>query len=142
MTPEQFRTIRINAGLSVNELADVLRISDGRSIRRYEDGSRAISGPIALHMERIANGQFDAVQWQPIETAPKDGTNILVSAFHDNGLGEIYEEGGKPDVVHWSPTTKRADDGAEINWVARGTRLRSSGAFSPTHWMPLPEPPQ
>lgn len=81
-----------------------------------------------------------AAQWQPIETAPKDGTDILITAFRDNGLGEIYQEGGRPDVACWIETSKRAEDGAEINWATRGTRLRSSKSFSPTHWCPLPPP--
>lgn len=54
MTPTQFKTIRTNAGLSIDGLAKVLRLSDGRSVRRYEDGSRQISGPISLLMELLA----------------------------------------------------------------------------------------
>lgn len=54
MTPDQFKTIRTNAGLSIDGLAMVLRLSDGRSVRRYEDGSRQISGPISLLMELLA----------------------------------------------------------------------------------------
>lgn len=58
MTPAQFKTIRTSAGLSINQLADKLRLSDGRSIRRYEDGSRAISGPISLLMELLDDGKI------------------------------------------------------------------------------------
>jgi transcriptional regulator with XRE-family HTH domain len=35
MTPEQFRAIRKRAGLSQARLAALLRLSDGRTIRRY-----------------------------------------------------------------------------------------------------------
>lgn len=60
-------------------------------------------------------------QWKPIETAPKDGSSILV--FN-----------GKTGAVHW--------DGA--GWVA-GISCSNGSAFylgnPPTHWMPLPPPP-
>lgn len=81
-------------------------------------------------------------EWQPIETAPKDGTPILLGYFRENLDGSIYQEGGAPVVAQWIPTKKLADDGAGINWVARRERLRSSRSFSPTHWMPLPDPPE
>jgi hypothetical protein len=66
------------------------------------------------------------VTWQPIETAPKDGTDIMVYVG-------VFE----PDyaVAHWNgefwdmlPEELEADD--------------YSRAFGqPTHWMHLPEPP-
>lgn len=58
MTPEQFRKIREQAGYSVDQLAAVLRISDGRSVRRWEDGSRKVSGPVSLLMLMIDAGTF------------------------------------------------------------------------------------
>ena len=48
MTPVQFKQIRQSLGLSVKEMAEALRLSDERSVRRYEDGTREISGPIQL----------------------------------------------------------------------------------------------
>lgn len=58
MTPTQFKSIRERAGYSVDQLAAVLRISDGRSVRRWEDGSRKVSGPVSLLMEMIDAGTF------------------------------------------------------------------------------------
>lgn len=58
MTPKQFRKIREKAGYSVDQLAAVLRISDGRSVRRWEDGSRKVSGPVSLLMEMIDANTF------------------------------------------------------------------------------------
>ena len=58
MTPQQFRKIREAQGLSVDQMAARLRLSHGRSVRRYEDGSREISGPISLLMEMIAEGRL------------------------------------------------------------------------------------
>jgi hypothetical protein len=55
--------------------------------------------------------------WQPIETAPKDGTHVLAW---------WREEGDPPEVVRWS-----------AGWVDDyGTRY-----IEPTHWQPLPSPP-
>lgn len=61
--------------------------------------------------------------WQPIETAPKDGTFIL--GWHP----ALSWPHGRQDVVAWDETHLHWTDGCfEVSW--------------PTHWMPLPEPPQ
>lgn len=51
MTPAEFKAIRERYGLTQTELARVLRISDIRTIRRWEQGERAISGPVQIIME-------------------------------------------------------------------------------------------
>lgn len=53
MTPEQFKTIRKNLGLSVKDMAKALGLAEERSVRRYEDGTREISGPIKLCIKYI-----------------------------------------------------------------------------------------
>jgi hypothetical protein len=58
--------------------------------------------------------------WQPIGTAPKDGTAILT--FQSNLM-----TGGKMRVAVWR------DDTVPKGW--------SASEESPTHWMPLPIPP-
>jgi DNA-binding transcriptional regulator YiaG len=58
MTPAQFKTIRTDASLTQEGLAQLLRLSDSRSIRRYEDGTRTISGPISLLMELLQDGKL------------------------------------------------------------------------------------
>jgi hypothetical protein len=62
------------------------------------------------------------MNWQPIETAPKDGTEVDL----------------------WVP-----DDGRFTNcWFMDGIWLQTedgntySTGGAPTHWMPLPQPPQ
>lgn len=42
MTPAEFKTIRESLGLSAKALADILGISQERTIRRWEDASRAL----------------------------------------------------------------------------------------------------
>jgi hypothetical protein len=51
MTPTDSRATRKRLGLSIDAMAECLRLKDGRSVRRYEDGSREIIGPITLCIE-------------------------------------------------------------------------------------------
>lgn len=62
------------------------------------------------------------MEWQPITTAPKDGTAVL----------------------GWSPSWLRLltiwwDDNPKCRcWIGGGYMQRT---LPPTHWMPLPAPP-
>lgn len=58
MTPDQFRAIRERAGLSLARLATLLRMSDKKTIHRYETGERAISGPVSILMELLDAGEM------------------------------------------------------------------------------------
>lgn len=57
--------------------------------------------------------------WQPIESAPKDGSEILT-----------FRQAKLMAVAIWFPDLRRwcVSDGGDIVGV--------------THWMPLPEPPE
>lgn len=69
-------------------------------------------------------------EWQPIETAPMDGTPILCVV---KGIYEPTGEPFHPDVAHW--------DGDE--WTGTNCEVDNErNTYQPTHWMPLPEPPQ
>lgn len=69
-------------------------------------------------------------EWQPIETAPRDGTRIL--AF-GGGLGEIAEVVSYNERVGcWNAPNDTLDD----------TDYEPDGYIRPTHWMPLPLPPR
>ena len=64
--------------------------------------------------------------WQPIETAPKDGIFL--------GWVPTYFQGkGGHALVIWSQGEW---------WDDKGWTLTSVGTPVFTHWMPLPEPPQ
>ena len=58
MTPSTFQRIRSNLGMTQTQLAAVLRIEDIRTIRRWERGERAISGPVSLLMELLDDGRL------------------------------------------------------------------------------------
>jgi len=61
--------------------------------------------------------------WEPIETAPKDGTQIIVCS----------EKGNVWCNVKWE---KRQRAGDRWEHFTIGALL-----FNPTHWMPIPKPP-
>ena len=58
MTPERIRTIRRQAGLTQTGLAAVLRITDIRTIRRWETGDVPISGPASIILEMLDAGEL------------------------------------------------------------------------------------
>lgn len=59
--------------------------------------------------------------WQPIGTAPKDGTEVLIYQAGQT-FGYDYAIGKQ----------------GEYGWVNRNS---ASCYNTPTHWMPLPSPP-
>ena len=67
--------------------------------------------------------------WQPIETAPKDGTQIL--AYWP-----------APDYAPDAPCTCNTwrSQGTIDNWVTPYEESRPE--LGPTHWMPLPDAPE
>lgn len=76
------------------------------------------------------------MNWQPIETAPMDGTHILVS-YEGQGITEAWYE------------VEKSSDG-EIyyqEWEALKLGQHGCGCCSykdedPTHWMPLLKQPE
>lgn len=82
------------------------------------DGNLIAAAPTLLR-ELIERQEADG--WQPIETAPKDGTRIL--AF----------------VPRYGATTAHFDARNTHRFICHSVLNREA---QPTHWMPLPEPPQ
>ena len=71
--------------------------------------------------------KLEAARWQPIETAPMDGTTILL------GLpvcGNLWAEDRRVYEGRWHER--------EGTWTSINGFILFSVA---THWMPLPEPP-
>lgn len=65
-------------------------------------------------------------EWRPIETAPRDGTEVLgYGTLHVNGV----DDGETPGihVTFWR----------ECCWYSIAL-----GGWEPSHWMPLPPPPE
>lgn len=63
-------------------------------------------------------------EWQPIETAPKDGTNVLLVNRKGNMAAGMFMDGA------W--------------WLRGGNHpnIFFNGHHGPTHWMPLPKAPE
>jgi DNA-binding transcriptional regulator YiaG len=51
MTPTELKAIRQRYGLTQSGLAALLRISDLRTIRRWESGEVPVSGPASIVLE-------------------------------------------------------------------------------------------
>lgn len=67
--------------------------------------------------------------WQPIETAPKDGTLILLASID----GYVME-------ASWFDAWY--GDRANPGWMYANLDEEHGSYIDATHWMPLPEPPK
>jgi hypothetical protein len=81
-------------------------------------------------LEALVHGvQPVSASWQPIETAPKDGTNVLLfdgKAVGYGGWMSAEDQGAEPEEAHL---------------IAVGWWSVDLSDNSPTHWMPLPPAP-
>lgn len=51
MTGEELRGARLALGLTLDEFARLVRVSSGRTVRKWEDGEREVPGPVAVLTE-------------------------------------------------------------------------------------------
>jgi transcriptional regulator with XRE-family HTH domain len=58
MTPDELRATRKANRLTQRQLADLLRIADAGTIKRYEAGLHRIPGPVALLVELLRDGKL------------------------------------------------------------------------------------
>ena len=84
----------------------------------------------ALELENQRLRQ-NARDWQPIETAPKQKI-VLLWALTDTETGNW-----KMSTGYWMPGYR--DEPGSWTWDGR---LLKAYEVHPTHWMPLPTPPQ
>jgi transcriptional regulator with XRE-family HTH domain len=60
-TPEALKDARAALGLSADALARIVRVEDGRTVRRWEAGEREIPGPVIVILE-TATGYLDSIK--------------------------------------------------------------------------------
>jgi len=70
--------------------------------------------------------------WQPIETAPKDGTYVMVWPPTYSGAVSCAVWDWQTDHKRPRPFWQRLD--TDSAWTSRN--------HPPTHWMPVPEGPE
>jgi hypothetical protein len=71
-------------------------------------------------------------EWQTIDSAPKDGRDILIIRFGREAIPTF-------NVVWWDDSGRW---GKKYPWRFVESRVGGYNIDFPTHWMPLPEPPQ
>ncbi len=69
------------------------------------------------------------MKWQPIETAPKDGTVVILA---DDS--SVYPQGWWRMRKGWVFLDTNVEGPDYTNGWVKG--------YGPTHWMPLPDPPE
>jgi len=91
-------------------------------------------------------------QWRPIETAPKDGTEIIL--YHPSETFEGNQYPARVSAGAWLEWTNTVSEYHASTGVYLGQSVQNEGAMwmsndggfredsPPTHWMPLPEPPE
>lgn len=84
-------------------------------------------------LERAA--AIESMGWQPISTAPKDGTVVLVYR------PDAYGWGGKVDLAYWDDDRYAKKPRPYWHSARLIIDIQESRRMAPTHWMPLPDPP-
>jgi hypothetical protein len=70
-------------------------------------------------------------EWQPIETAPKDGTSVIAFGNYrwPDGIAPVPPNRLLEGIV------------SEVRFAHRHWQTGSCWLAEPTHWMPMPPPP-
>ncbi len=89
---------------------------------RYASAAETLEGKAAVALRSPADG------WRPIESAPRDDGWISRSLF------------GKMRAWGWEAWVGQCDDGNI--WLGRDGAGTCFDTDAPTHWMPLPSPPE
>lgn len=107
------RSLTELAAKLARKLEGCIEMSDTGQFETWDMHGAAVE----IH-EMVAEYYQEKLGWQPIETAPKDGTEILTW------------DGQDAKILRWA--LGRWDDWGEM----------PGALLPPTHWMPLPEPPK
>jgi hypothetical protein len=106
------------------------KMADGES-NEAETDEAIRADAVRAWAERVKRRQTMA-DWQPIETAPKDGTFVLVGAWCDVGFDK--------EDLEFVQTVAFCNPHVENDWLCANDEHDVQPL--PTHWMPLPTPPE
>ena len=111
----------------------------GTPLLNHEDAYSASLNALRQAIEATER-QEPVAKWLPIETAPKDGTAVLVmrDIWPGSETGRAKRcVGHNTYVAAWW-----ADEGNSGEWVCYMDRIEEPICpIKPTHWMQLPPPP-
>lgn len=115
----------------------------GCYVIRWNDGDPvAVCGECGVQvalLDRIVSGAPEGGEWRTIDSAPKDGTQILVArAGEEIGMGAVeIVDWCVMENWHWEQVGddlyRKVQDAPSEFWNGNGHRA--------THWMPLPAAP-
>lgn len=88
-----------------------------------------------MNYQKITDAAGNLGDWQSIDTAPLDGTWVMLCGGHCEGEESEYD--GRPVVAQWTPHPNGAGRW-QFAWYDGGYFGSYGG---PTHWMPLPSQP-
>lgn len=81
------------------------------------------------------------MKWQPIDTAPKDRRILVFNSWFG-----VYSSQYTVEREHLGDDDRRRTSERPVKWTGYPLGLTDIGLGRwycvPTHWMPLPEPPQ
>jgi hypothetical protein len=103
-----------------------------------DDGFHLAREVEGLTLNRCGAAQPPVPEWQPIETAPKDGTSILIAGgtfdTNDEAYGNMPFEG--VSIARWRLSM------IGDHWQGEDCQAHDVWyVHKPTHWMPLPSRP-
>lgn len=76
-------------------------------------------------------------EWMPIESAPRDGTEVILYEDGSYGIGRWVDTSHQEQRLISSKGRRET-----YEWFDVKSGYWEDTMFAPTHWMPLPEPPK
>lgn len=124
------------------------RLADGEYCIGPDGGIWSRQGPLEVGVESAIKELLDALEahwkkdrksasgWQPIDTVPKDGRDLLLYGYWYNYLSRVAD----------NVKSKTGVKGFELGFWDTVTHFwrtsKEYPCFEPTHWQPLPAAPE
>jgi hypothetical protein len=146
-TPDELKAARHALGLSADGLARMLRVENGRTVRRWEAGERDIPGPVIVLMETAMSylakralilQQLEELQSGTMRTGKSEGNKMIddtaetiarlceAKASYESALESLTRQPlveGMSNQVHWyhlKRQTPKYDRSQKDDWSVPG----------------------